>query len=478
MASLAESVVGALEAEIDPGHIVTDPFVLGTYRGIAWGVATSKVPLERPPAPPVAVVRPGGVADVQAALHVARTHATPIIPYGAGTGVQGGAAPVEGSIVIDLGAMRQILSINRDDRAARVEPGVLLGDLDLEARGHGLMVGHDPWSQAIASVGGATSTNGVGYLAGKYGPMGEQVLGLEVVLANGEVVRMRGMPKASVGPSLKHLFIGAEGVFGLITQLDVRLFPIPERRELAGYRFARFEDGLQAVLDMFAVHLRPAMIDYEEDDPPAGSLRVGELIDISSPMYLAFDGFNEDVEAQRNRAAAICSRNRGEGMTHEEVLHFWDTRHRSAERWVLERAEDPLGLTQINRTRRWTSAYVNVTLPPSRVQEYRELAARELAPFRLAVKASGLWGMPELFSVRFEHEAPDDPRAPEQLDRGTDLGLRLAQQLGGSMEHCHGVGLRLSHLMADEWGTGLNLLRDLKRTLDPQGLLNPGKLGL
>ena len=101
-----------------------------------------------------------------------------------------------------------------------------------------------------------------------------------------------------------------------------------------------------------------------------------------------------------------------------------------------------------------------------------------LRAFRLAVKASGLWGMPELFSVKFEHEAPDDPLAPEQLDRGTDLGLRLAQQLGGSMEHCHGVGLRLSHLMADEWGTGLKLLRDLKRTLDPQNLLNPGKLGL
>src|SRR5205807_6010016 len=122
----------------------------------------------------------------------------PVIPYGSGTGVQGGAAPVEGSIVIDLGAMREVLSINRDDRAARVEPGVLLADLDLEARGHGLMVGHDPWSQAIASVGGATSTNGVGYLAGKYGPMGEQVLGLEVVLANGEVMRMRGMQKAAV----------------------------------------------------------------------------------------------------------------------------------------------------------------------------------------------------------------------------------------------------------------------------------------
>src|SRR4051812_19646819 len=150
--------------------------------------------MARAPAPPVAVVRPDNVADVLATLYVARTIGTPIIPYGSGTGVQGGAAPVEGSIILDLGAMRRVSSINRQDRMARVEPGVVLGDLDLQARPHGLMVGHDPWSQPIASVGGATSTNGVGYLAGKYGSMGEQVLGLEAVLANGDIIRARGVP--------------------------------------------------------------------------------------------------------------------------------------------------------------------------------------------------------------------------------------------------------------------------------------------
>jgi alkyldihydroxyacetonephosphate synthase len=340
------------------------------------------------------------------------------------------------------------------------------------------MVGHDPWSQPIASVGGAVSTNGVGYLAGKYGAMGEQVLGLEAVLANGDIIRARGVPKSSTGPSLKHLFIGAEGVFGLITEIDVRLFPIPERRDILGFHFRRFEDGLDAVLEMSAIGLRPSMIDFEENEPDPGLLRIGELVDLPSPMYLALEGFEEEVVAQSQRATRICVRHQGAPMAHEEALDFWDTRHHSAERYLVQKREDPAGLAQLNRVRRWTTAYLNVTLPAGSIQEYRVRAAHELAPYRLAVKASGLWGIPELLSVKFEHLAPNDPRSVDELDAGTDHGLRLAQELGGSMEYCHGVGLRLSHLMDAELGNGLDALRALKRALDPQGLLNPGKLAL
>ena len=338
------------------------------------------------------------------------------------------------------------------------------------------MVGHDPWSQPIASVGGAVSTNGVGYLAGKYGSMGEQVLGIEAVLGTGQVIRTRAVPKSSTGPALRHLFIGAEGVFGIVTQIELRLFPIPERRVLAGYRFRRFEDGLDAVNEMMAIQLRPSMIDYEEDDPAPGQLRLGALVDLPSLMFLAFEGFAEEVDAQARRAESICLSHGGEHLPETDSQQFWDTRHESAERYLRQREEDPAGLER--RARQWTSTYINIGLRPSSIQPYRERAARELAPYHLAVKASGLWGIPELYSVRFEHQSPDDSRAIEELEAGTDLGLRIAQDLGGSMEYCHGVGLRLAHLMEAEHGTGLEILRRLKAALDPDHLLNPGKLAL
>jgi FAD/FMN-containing dehydrogenase len=476
LTDFAESVAAALRDALGHENVITDTGRLARYRGIAWGVATARIPLARPPSQAMVAATPRSTADVVKVVEIARRTGAPIVPHGAGTGVPAGAAPVQGAILLDLGAMDRILNISAVDRAARVEPGVLLGDLDRRAGEYGLMVGHDPWSQSIASVGGAVSTNGVGYLAGKYGSMGEQVLGLEVVLGTGEVVRTRAVPKASTGPSLRHLFIGAEGLFGIITEIELRLFPVPERRVLAGYRFSRFESGLDAVNGMIAIHLRPSMIDYEEDDPAPGTLRPGSLVDLPSLMFLAFEGFAEEVAAQAQRAAEVCLAHAGEPLPEPETQEFWDTRHESAERYLRQREEDPLSLAR--RARPWTSTYLNICLPVSAIQPFRERAAREIAAYRLAVKASGLWGIPELYSVRFEHQAPDDPRAADELEAGSDLGLRIAQDLGGSMEYCHGVGLRLAHLMEAEHGTGLDVLRRMKAAVDPDGLLNPGKLAL
>jgi FAD/FMN-containing dehydrogenase len=265
-------------------------------------------------------------------------------------------------------------------------------------------------------------------------------------------------------------------VFGIITEVEIRLFPLPEQRQLAGFRFPRFEAGLAAVMEMVRIQLRPSMIDYEEDDPEPGALRPGVVLDLPSPMFLAYEGFADEVAVQARRAEQIALAHGADRLSSADAQEFWDTRHESAERYLRQREDDPEGLER--RARQWTSVYLNIGLPASAILPFRERAARELAPLRLAVKAAGLWGMPELFSVRFEHVAPDDPRAADELEAGTDLGLRIAQDLGGSMEYCHGVGLRLAHLMESEHGTGLEVLRRIKAAVDPDGLLNPGKLAL
>jgi alkyldihydroxyacetonephosphate synthase len=456
---------------VGPSRVLTEPAILSEYRGIAWGPPSTRIALRWPIGPPAAVVQPATTADVVAVVAIARAVGAPLVPYGAGTGVQAGATPLQGSIVVDLGAMQRIHSMSASDQRATVEPGVLLGDLDRALEPHGLMVGHDPWSQPIASVGGATSTNGVGYMAGKYGSMGEQVLGMEVVLATGEVIEVRPLPKSSTGPQLRSLLIGAEGTLGLITRVDVRVFPIPETRLLTGYWFPRFEAGLRAVQEMQAIGLRPAMVDFEEGVKQLPAL--GAQPDTPSEMYFTFDGFREEAAAQAARADAICRACEGAPMDQGEPQRFWDTRHGSAERYIEQRQQgSPWS------TRRWAASHVNITLPASAILEYRERAAQALARHNMVLTASGLWAMPELYSVRFEHAAPDSPAAFDEVERGTDEGLRLAHLMGGSMEYCHGVGLRYAHLMDSELGSGLNVLRRIKRAVDPDGLLNPGKLGL
>ena len=189
------------------------------------------------------VVKPRSVQQVSEVVKLASAHRLPVVPYGGGTGVMGAALPVRGGIVMDLKGLNQILNISPRDLTATVEAGVVLEDLVRALEPHGLMPGHDPWSVPIATVGGAISTNGVGYRAASYGPMGEQVLGLEVVLPSGEVLTTRSVPKYSSGPNLNHLFIGTEGVFGIIAKATLRVFRQPEERSFATVGFDSFDKG-------------------------------------------------------------------------------------------------------------------------------------------------------------------------------------------------------------------------------------------
>ena len=212
-----------------------------------------------------AVARPASTAEVAAVVSLAAERSIPVVPYGGGTGVMGAVVPVRGGIALDLRRMNSIVEVSREDRTARVQPGVYLADLDARAREHGMMLGHDPWSVPIATVGGAISTDSVGYRASKYGSMGQQVRALEVVLGSGEVVRTRPIQRQSSGPMLNGLFAGAEGTMGVITEATINLHALPEVREFASVGFDTLEQGYPVVTRLFDIGLVPALIDLTEE---------------------------------------------------------------------------------------------------------------------------------------------------------------------------------------------------------------------
>ena len=238
------------------------------------------------------VVIPRSVDQVVEVVKRASDYKVPVVPYGGGTGVMGAALPVRGGIVIDLKGLNKVLHVNPTDRSVVVEAGCVLEYLGKALEEHGLMLGHDPWSLPIATVGGAISTNGVGYRAASYGPMGEQVLGLEVVLPDGELLTTRSVPKYSSGPNLNHLFIGSEGVFGIITKATLRVFRLPEKRSFATVGFDSFDRGFDAVAELFSLSLRPALVDLTEES--------GEGV----RLYMMHEGYREAVSAQQSRSLA------------------------------------------------------------------------------------------------------------------------------------------------------------------------------
>lgn len=461
-ASTANLATRLTEA-LGPDRVIGDPATLAD-------LARDQLRMRRafqskqPPVAPLVAVRPRSTDDVVAAVRVARAAGVPIVEYGGGTGLMGGARSVTPGLVLDMRGMDHVLEISPEDRTATAQAGVVLGDLGAALAPHGLILGHDPWTVPIATIGGTISTNSLGYLGGKYGSIAEQVLGLEVVLADGTVLRTRAVPRSSTGPRLQHLLAGAEGTLGIITAATLRVFPAPERRELIGLDFPAFAGGFRAVQAMVAVGLRPALLDY--GGPPGAPAR----------MYLGFEGPAEVVGAETMRARGVCVEHDGVEVDPAEARRFWEERHVSPQRlrgWRQAEAREPRpgepGSTVFD--------YLHVSLPASRVLGYIAEAEALFAGHGVEVREWGLWNQPELLSSVISRRT-DTPEDLAAVATAMDEALMLVQDHGGSMEYVHGTGIRYAHLMAREHGPGLGVMRALKRALDPEGLLNPGKLGL
>lgn len=472
-------VADSLSSLLDLDQFSDDPKVLDYYAQDAYWPGRALAAAIPPDTRPQAVVWPRSTDDVARLLRWASQEKVAIIPWGGGTGVMGAAIPWRGGIVLDLSRfMNRILAIDPESQTATVQAGIILGELDAAAQAHGLIVGHDPYSQPIATVGGAISTSGMGWSAGRYGPMVDQVLAVEAVLGDGTVIRTRPVVKAA-GPPLHRLFAGAEGTLGILTEVTLRLFPRPEHRVYHAFTFPTFEAGFRAVSAMWALGLRPALLDYgaESDwDPEPDSPFAPPLEDEPSSLNLVFEGFREEVEASEKRALELCRSFGGRGQSVKEARRYWEQRHRSADRFRERRAAGARGWGYVPTRQR--SEYIHVALPVSAVLEYHRECHALAQEHQVHLRECAVWTHPGLFSYILALEAETPEAAAERMRIVADLFLQRAQDRGGSMEYTHGIGLRLVHLAAREFGPAGELLKRLKNVMDPAGVLNPGKLGL
>ena len=411
------------------------------------------------------VVTPRSLTDVVEVVKLACMHKVPVVPYGGGTGVMGGTLPVRGGIVLDLKGLDRVLDMNPTDRTVQAEAGVVLGDLDAALGAQGLMLGHDPWSVPIATVAGAISTNGVGYRAAAYGSMGDQVLGLEVVLPSGEVLHTRSVPKYSSGPNLNHLFIGAEGAFGIITKATLRVFRRPEKRSFATVMYDSFEQGFNAVAELFALGLRPTLVDLTEEEEEGEGVR----------LYMMYEGYKEGVSAQRRRSLKICHDLGGKDMGAAESLDYWRKRHSSGEWYRREMLGRPRSVRWDHQRGRGFD-YLHMALPVSKVLDYRRRCQAILSKKGVRVVEYAIWTQPELFSMLLVPDGGNIDGPMDGMSELVDEVLTLAQDMGGTMEYCHGVGVKLSHLLPREMGVGFEVAKAIKGALDPDDIMNPGKL--
>ena len=461
---ITSETIQSIAGIVGPDNVLSDPYDLDRYSADALNPFRAFGAEEALDKLADLVVRPACTQEVVDLVTLAAKYGIPVIPYGGGTGVMGGTIPVRGGIILDLNRMNRILSINPTDLTAQVEPAVVLQDLVDALAEHGLMSGHDPYSVPIATVGGTISTNGVGYRAAAFGPMGNQVVAIEAVLPDGRVISTPPVPKYSSGPNLNQLFIGSEGVFGVIVKATIQVFRMPEERAFDAVAFDDFDRGFSGAAELLALGIRPTLLDLSEEDD---GIR----------LHLLFEGFKEGVAAQHQRSIQVLMDMGGRPMGPEPTKAYWRVRHDSGHNYK----RTSLGKSRKDRWQRRAGRnfdYLHMALPISQVLEYRQRCQKIMEGTGVKVAEYAIWSRPELFSMLL---APADGVREdfrENLAMVVEKVLILSQDMGGTMEYCHGVGVKLNHLLVREMGAGHQVIQSIKQALDPANIMNPGKLGL
>jgi alkyldihydroxyacetonephosphate synthase len=253
-------IADALRKALGSDRVADDAATRQAHGVDYWFLAHLRAYQGRGGAGPVCVVSPRSTAEVATAVRTAQQHGTAIVPYGGGSGVLGGAVPPDGAIAIDLRAMNELLALDEIALFARVQAG-MMGDVhEATIRDRGYTTGHYPQSIARATMGGLVATRSAGQFSTKYGNIEDLLLGLEAVLPSGNVIRLDPFPRSATGPALQEIFLGSEGALGIITEVTVKVFPLPERREVASLAFTSIADGVEAIRRIVRPGWRPAVV--------------------------------------------------------------------------------------------------------------------------------------------------------------------------------------------------------------------------
>jgi alkyldihydroxyacetonephosphate synthase len=426
----------------------------------------------RTPVPDV-IVHPGSTAEVSAILQIANDRRIPVVPWGGGSGTQGGALPTHGGIVIDLKRLNRILDINDRSLFVRAEAGVNGGQLEWALNERGLTLPHYPASANCATLGGYLAPRGSGTISTKYGKAEDLVMSLEVVLPDGTIIRTPSVPNHASGPDFMRLFLGSEGTFGVITEATMQVAVLPETRLFRAVLFKDVATGLEAGRRMMTSRLDPLVLRMY--DPHSTGLLVKRVLGYElegAYMIVGFDGFAEIAAAQEARAMAI---------SHE--LGARDLGREPGERWWQHRYDfyyPPLSL-------KLPAMYGTVETVATFDRIERIYQAKKAA-IEGTFGAQGVgyighfshwwrWGA-SLYDRFLLKDTPADPREAQDLhDRIWDVAVRTSLEHGGMINEHHGVGLKLSRFMKAQYGAAWPLLERIKHAIDPNGIMNPGKVG-
>ncbi len=413
-----------------------------------------------------ALARPTTVDEVVAVVRLCHETRVPITPTGGRSSVVGGTVPVHGGVLLDLTALSGIVEVDATSGIVEVLAGTFGDAFEAELSAtHGLTVGHWPQSMALSTVGGWLACRGAGQLSNRYGKIEDIVVGLEVVLADGRVIRTGGQPREAVGPDLGRLFVGSEGTLGVITRAWLQAWPSPSHTASSAWGFASFEAGLEVMRRVIRRGASPAVLrlyDGVESERNFG-------VEPSVNVLLAFDeGDQIMVDAGMAVLREECEAAAADGLDAGLV-----------DRWLGHRNDVAALETFISKG--YVVDTLEVSAPWAALPAVHQatLDAMRAVPGTVLVSAHQSHSYPTGACLYFTFGAMVEADDREDYYRAVwDAGTLAVLDNGGSLSHHHGVGLNRARFMSRALGGGFGVLTALKAALDPNGVCNPGKLGL
>lgn len=417
---------------------------------------------------PDAVLMPGCTEEVQKVVRLASKHGINMITRGSGTNLSGGTVPVEGGIVIVLTRMNRIIEIDQDNLTVTFQPGVITGHLHQAVEAVGLFYPPDPSSLKVSTLGGNISECAGGLRGLKYGVTKDYIIGLEVVLPNGEILKTGGKSAKDVaGYDLTKLFVGAEGTLGIVTEATARLIPLPETKRTMLALFHSLSDASRAVSQVIASKIIPATMEFMD----RSTIRVvedfakaGLPVDAEAVLLIEQDGPEEVVVRDIDRIAAICRQEKAFEVkiakTPEEGQQLLAAR-RSA-------------LAALSRLRP-TTILEDATVPRSQIANMVDRINEIAAKYEVNICTFGHAGDGNLHPTCMTDERDKDEI--HRVEQAFSEIFQAALELGGTITGEHGVGMAKKDYLEFKVGpAGIEAMKGIKQAFDPQNLMNPGKI--
>ncbi len=413
-----------------------------------------------------AVVFPETNEEVSGILKLCNDHKVPVVPFGTGTSLEGNVVGNDKGITISLEKMNKILEVNASDFDCRVQANVTREQLNEHLREDGVFFPIDPG--ANAAIGGMASTSASGTMAVKYGTMKTVITGLTVVLSNGEIIKTGSRTKkTSAGYNLTNLFIGSEGTLGIITEIQLRLSPIPESMMSAICHFNTLEDAVQTAQETIQYGIPIARIEMLNKDQMDISINYSKLKDIKTLPTLFFEFHGTEISNKESIKIVedISKNNNGSAFkwadTLEERNHLWRAR------WDVYYSVKAL----VNNGRVYST---DVCVPISKITECVKFAEEEVKKFGLRAPMVGHLGDGN-FHVLFPYD-PNDKTVYQKIRQFSDLLINKTLELDGTITGEHGVGLHKKSYLLKEHPDNVPVMKIIKRSLDPNNIMNPGKI--